>query len=191
MSQLLNFKKIQNDSYLILPLFRVMKYLLIFFLIFTASLSSFAQGTDFVLLKRGTKQKSQIRFYPGEEITYKSTKINYFVTDVIQSIDNNFIYLSENILSPESITEIDIRNKDRRNSTLRALNVLTLGAGIILLGAESINSIYHEQEFSISSGVGLTSGILLGTGLAMLPLRYKTFKNSGRNKIQLIRMRMD
>ena len=143
------------------------------------------------LLKRGAKQKSQIRFYPGETITYKSTKIDYFVTDVIQNIDQNFIYLSENILSPESITEIDIRDKDRRNGTLRALTVLTMSAGVILLGAESINSIYHENEFSISSGVGLASGILIGTGLAMLPLRYKTFKNTGRNKIQLILMRME
>ncbi|RAI84963.1 hypothetical protein [Algoriphagus yeomjeoni] len=168
-----------------------MKRLLVLLMIFTASLSTFAQGTDFILLKRGTKQKSQIRYYPGETITYKSKKIDYFVTDVIQSIDQNFIYLSENILSPESITELDIRDKDRRNNTLRALNMLTLGAGIILLGAESINSIYHEQKFSINKGVGLTSGILLGTGLAMLPLRYKTFKNSGRNKIQLIQMRMD
>src|SRR5690606_8987385 len=116
-------------------------------------LSSLAQGTDFILLKRGAKQKSQIRFYPGEEITYKSTKIDYFVTDVIKNIDQNFIYLSENILSPESITEIDIRDKDRRNGTLRALTVLTISAGVILLGAESINSLYHEKEFSINSGV--------------------------------------
>ena len=168
-----------------------MKSILVLFLIFTASLSSFAQKTDFIILKRGAKQKSQIRYYPGETITYKSTKIDYFVTDVIKSIDNNFIYLSENILSPETITEVDIRDKDRRNGTLSALNVLTIGAGAILLGAESINSIYHEQEFSISSGVGLASGILLGTGIALLPLRYKTFKNTGRNKIQLIHMRMD
>ncbi|MDR7129614.1 hypothetical protein J2X69_001959 [Algoriphagus sp. 4150] len=168
-----------------------MKSLITLLLIFSAQFSSLAQGTDFVILKRGAKQKSQIRFYPGETITYKSTKIDYFVTDVIKSIDQNYIYLSENILSPESITEIDIRDKDRRNGTLRALNVLTLGAGVILLGAESINSIYHGNEFSVSSGVGLASGIILGTGIAMLPIRYKTFKNTGRNKIQLIQMRME
>ncbi|MCE7053817.1 hypothetical protein LZF95_03935 [Algoriphagus sp. AGSA1] len=168
-----------------------MKILSVLFLLLIASISSYAQGTDFVLLKRGAKQKSQIRYYPGEEITYKSTKIDYFVTDVIQSIDQNYIYLRENILSPESITELDVRNKDRRNGTLRALNVLTLSAGVILIGAESINSIYQGNEFSIDSGVGLASGILLGAGVAMLPIRYKTFKNSGRNKIQLIQMRMD
>ena len=168
-----------------------MKYLIVPFLLFTASFSTFAQATDFVLLKRGANQKSQIRYYPGEEITYKSAKIDYFITDVIESIDQNYIYLRENILSPESITEIDIRKKDKRNGTLGAMNALLLGAGVIFLGAEGINSIYHDQGFSIDKGVGLTSAILIGTGLAMLPLRYKTFKNQGRNKIQLIQMRMD
>ena len=168
-----------------------MKYLAVLFLLFTASFSGFAQSADFVLLKRGANQKSQIRYYPGEEITYKSTKIDYFITDVIVSIDQNFIYLRENILSPDAITEIDIRKKDKRNGTLGAMNALVLGAGVIFLGAESINSIYHDKEFSIDKGVGLTSAIMIGTGLAMLPLRYKTFKNQGRNKIQLIQMRMD
>jgi hypothetical protein len=155
------------------------------------SIHSFGQATDFILLKRGAKQKSQLRFYPGEEITYKSKKLGYFVTDVIKNVDDNFIYLNENILSPENILEIDIRDKDSRNSTLRNLNSIVLGAGVILLGVESINSVYHDQSFSISKGVGITSGILLGTGLAMLPIRYKTFKNEGRNHIQIIRMRMD
>ena len=39
------------------------------------------QPKKFLLLKRGSNQKSQIRFYPGEDITYKSKKIGYFVTD--------------------------------------------------------------------------------------------------------------
>lgn len=168
-----------------------MKFLPVVVLMLMMSIQSFAQNTDFILLKRGAKQKTQLRFYPGEEITYKSKKLNYFVTDVIKNVDDNFIYLSENILSPDNIVEIDIRDKDPRNGTLRNLNAIVLGAGVLLLGVESINSLYHDQSFSISKGVGITSGILLGTGLAMLPIRYKTFKNGGRNHIQIIRMRMD
>jgi len=168
-----------------------MKFSTLFFFSILLSLAVYGQGTDFVLLKRGTSLKSQIRYYPGEEITYKSKKMGYFVTDIIQRIDNNFIYLSENILSPETILEIDIRHKDPRNNTLRNINAITLGAGVILLGAESVNSLYQEQQFSIDKGVGITSGILIGAGLALLPVRYKIFKNTGRNKIQLIQMRMD
>jgi hypothetical protein len=68
---------------------------------------------------------------------------------------------------------------------------LILGAGVLLIGVESINSIYQTENFSIDREVGITSAILIGTGLALLPVRYKIFKNDGRNKIQIIQMRMD
>jgi hypothetical protein len=168
-----------------------MKKLLIFSFFLFVSIFTYAQSKDFILLKRGANQKSQIRYYPGEEITYKSKKIGYFITDVIEKIDQDFIYLSENIISPLDIEEIYIRQKDKRNRTLGAFNSLILGAGVILVSAEMINSIYHNGEISVDKGVGVTTGILLATGLAMLPLRYKTFKHKGRNHIQIILMRMD
>ena len=73
------------------------------------------QPRKFLLLKRGSNQKSQIRFYPGEVITYKSKKIGYFVTDRIVNLDTEYLYLSENILNPSDIIAIDIRAKDPRN----------------------------------------------------------------------------
>lgn len=150
-----------------------------------------AQSRDFILLKRGSNQKSQIRFYPGEEITYKSKKLPYFVTDQIVSVDKDFIYLTENILSPTDIEEVDIRYKDSRNRTMRNLTALFLGAGGILLTVEAVNSLYQQGELNIDSGVAITSGILIGTGLALLPLRYKTFKNTTGYGIQIILMRME
>jgi len=183
--------EIYNDYFSILFLFCGMKSLVVVFFFFALSFSSFSQSKDFLLLKRGANQKSQIRFYLGEDFTYKSDKLTFFVTDRIVSLDQDFIYLTENILRIDNIKEIDIQRKDPRNKTLRNLTALFLGAGTILLGAESINSIYHTERFSIDQSVGITSAILIGTGLALLPVRYKTFKNEGRNKIQIIRMRMD
>lgn len=168
-----------------------MKKALILVFLLGSCLHLFAQSTDFILLKRGTNQKTQIRFYPGEEITYKSKKLGYFVTDMIVSLDKDFIYLTENILSPSDILEVDIRRKDKRNGTLRNLNTLFLGAGILLVSVEMVNSVYQNGELEVSDGVAITSGILLGTGLALLPIRYKTFKNEDRNKIQIILMRME
>ncbi len=168
-----------------------MKKLVLFSVLILISSFAFAQSNDFVLLKRGANQKSQIRFYAGEEITYKSKKIGYFITDVIERIEQDYIYMSENIISPMDIEEIDIRQKDKRNRTLRAFNSLILGAGVILVSVEMVNSIYHNGELSVDKGVGITSGILLATGLAMLPLRYKTFKHKGRNHIQIILMRVE
>jgi hypothetical protein len=168
-----------------------MKKLLLFSFLITLSFLTHAQSRDFILLKRGANQKSQIRYYPGEEITYKSKKIGYFITDVIEKVDQDYIYMSENIISPLDIVEVDIRQKDKRNRTLRALNTLVLGSGIILVSVDMINSLYHDGEISVDKGVGVTSAVLLGTGLAMLPLRYKTFKHQGRNHIQIVMMRMD
>lgn len=168
-----------------------MKKALILVFLLGNCLSSFGQSSDFILLKRGANQRTQIRFFPGEEITYKSKKLGYFVTDVIVSLDKDFIYLTENILSTEDILEVDIRHKDKRNSTLKNLNALFLGAGIILISVEMVNSVCQNGELEVSDGVAITSGILLGTGLAMLPLRYKTFKHENRNNIQIILMQME
>lgn len=150
-----------------------------------------AQSKDFILIKRGGNQKTQLRYYPGEDITYKSKKLGYFVTDRIESLDTDFIYLTENILSPSDILELDIRNKDPRNRTMRNLTALFLGAGAILLTVEAVNSVYQQNELGIDGGVAVTSGILVGTGLALLPLRYKTFKNPSGYGIQIVIMRVE
>lgn len=160
-------------------------------LLFSVLLGAFAQSKDFILIKRGGNQKTQLRYYPGENITYKSKKLGYFVTDRIESLDTDFIYLTENILSPSDILELDIRDKDPRNRTLRNLTALFLGAGVILLTVEAVNSVYQQDQLRVDSGVAVTSGLLVGTGLALLPLRYKNFKNTTGYGIQIIIMRLE
>jgi hypothetical protein len=168
-----------------------MKPGLTFILFFSILFNGFAQSKDFILIKRGGNQKTQLRYYPGENITYKSKKLGYFVTDRIESLDTDFIYLTENILSPSDILELDIRDKDPRNRTMRNLTALFLGAGVILLTVEAVNSVYQQNELGIDGGVAVTSGILVGTGLALMPLRYKTFKNTSGYGIQIVIMRLE
>jgi hypothetical protein len=48
---------------------RILPSTLFFLLLLFSTNNSFAQSKDFLLLKRGANQKSQIRFYPGEDIT--------------------------------------------------------------------------------------------------------------------------
>ena len=157
---------------------------------FTTSFSQ-TQPKDFLLLKRGSNQKSQIRYYPGEMITYKSKKLGYFITDQIVKLDTDYIYLTENILSPADILEVEIQSKDPRNRTLRNLTGLFLGAGSLLFAVDGINSLYQTGELAIASGVATTSGLLIGTGLALLPIRYKVFKQKGANRIQILIMRIE
>lgn len=186
-------KKRREGNFPFFVTFQPMKSLLIALLLGLFFTSAFSQNQpkDFILLKRGSNQKSQIRFYPGESITYKSKKLGYFVTDKIVSLDTDFIYLTENILSPIDIEEVDIRYKDPRNRTLRNLTSLFLGAGALLFAVDGVNSIYQSGELSIDSGVATTSAILAGTGLILLPLRYKTFKQKDGNRIQILIMRIE
>lgn len=149
------------------------------------------QPKKFLLLKRGSNQKTQIRFYPGETITYKSEKIGYFVTDVLVNLDTEYLYLSENILKPSDILAIDVRGKDPRNRTLNNLTQLSIGAGTMILGLEGINSLTQQGQLKISAGVAKASAILVGTGLALLPLRYKTFTLSDKNKVQLVLLEIE
>lgn len=149
------------------------------------------QPRKFLLLKRGSNQKSQIRFYPGEDITYKSKKIGYFVTDRIVNVDTEYLYLSENILNPSDIVAIDIREKDPRNRTLNNLTNLSLGAGTMAIALEGINNLYRQGKLQFSPGVVKTSAILLGTGFGLLPLRYKTFTLSDKNKLQLVLLEIE
>jgi hypothetical protein len=171
--------------------FSSMKFGLTIGFFFLIVIGTLAQSKDFLLIKRGGNQKTQLRYYPGENITYKSKKFGYFVTDQIVSLDTDFIYLTENILSPADILEVEIRNKDQRNRTLRNLTALFLGAGGILMTVEAVNSVYQQDQLRIDSGVAITSGILVGIGVALLPLRYKTFKNTSGYGIQIIIMQIE
>ncbi len=164
---------------------------LLLFGLMATSLLAQDQPKKFLLLKRGTNQKSQIRFYPGEDITYKSKKIGYFVTDRIVNLDTEYLYLTENILSPSDILEIDIRRKDPRNRTLNNLTSLSLGAGTMAIALEGINSLYQQRKLQFSPGLIKTSAILLGTGFGLLPLRYKIFTLSDRNKLQLVLLEIE
>jgi hypothetical protein len=146
---------------------------------FAGSIFAQDQPKKFLLLKRGANQKSQIRFYPGEDITYKSKKIGYFVTDKIVNLDTEYLL------------EIDIRAKDPRNRTLNNLTSLSLGAGTMAIALEGINSLYQQGQLQFSPGVIKTSAILLGTGFGLLPLRYKTFTVSDKNRLQLVLLEIE
>jgi hypothetical protein len=164
---------------------------LLFLGLFVGPILAQEQSKKFLLLKRGSNQKTQIRFYPGETITYKSKKIGYFVTDVLVNIDTEYLYLSENILNPSDIVAIDVRRKDPRNRTLNNLTQYSIKAGALIFGLEGVNSLIQQGEFKISNGVAKVSALLIGTGLALLPLRYKTFTLSDKNKVQLVLLEIE
>jgi len=141
---------------------------------------------QFLILQKGSNQKSRIKYEVGDEIIYQQKGRDYFVRDRITELHRDFLVLTENILKPEEIAVVDVRNKDERNQTVGNLSSLMLGGGVLLLLAETINGLYHDGKISYSNSGLVISGSLLAGGFILSKFKYKFFKNRGRNKIQII-----
>ena len=61
----------------------------------------------------------------------------------------------------------------------------------MIIGLEGINNLTQKGQLKISAGVAKASALLLGTGLALLPLRYKIFTLSDKNKVQLVLLEIE
>lgn len=145
-----------------------------------------AEAQRFMILQKGSNQKTRIKYEEGDLITYQQKGMEYFVSDRIEEVHPDFLVLTENILKPEDIVAVDVRDKDERNRTLSNLSLLMYsGAGLLLI-AETVNGLYHDKKFSYSDEGLIISGSLLASGFIMSKIKYRYFKNKGRNKIQII-----
>ncbi|MCH7411002.1 hypothetical protein MM239_16465 [Belliella sp. DSM 111904] len=143
-------------------------------------------GQKFILLQKGNNQKTRLKYEIGEPFTYQTKNNAYYITDVIKDIEKDIIILSENILRPEEITSVYIKDKDPRNHTLRNLSKLSYGAGVLWLTTNLVNNLYQESNWQVDQGALIGTGILLGTGFGLSKIRYTHFKQQGRKKVKLI-----
>lgn len=144
------------------------------------------EAQRFMILQKGANQKSRIKYEEGDFIVYQQKGRDFFVSDRIEEIHRDFLVLTENIIMPENIAAVDVRNKDERNHTLSNLSGLMMAGGALYLTAETINGLYQEGKFTYSKEGPIIGGSLLASGFILSRFRYKYFKNEGRNKIQII-----
>lgn len=166
-----------------------MKFNLSLIFIFTFCLSLIAEpafSQKFILLQKGSNQKTRLKYEIGEDFTYKSKDMAFYVTDKIVDIRTDIIVLTENVLQPSDIVAVDISKKDPRNSTLKNLGSLGMGAGGLFLLVSTVNSLYQEGDLStVENSFGWPIGFFTA-GFIISKIQYKEFKHKGRNKIQLV-----
>lgn len=150
-----------------------------------------AEAQRFMILQKGSNQKSRIKYEEGDVIVYQQKGRDFFVTDQIREIHREFLVLNENILYPKDIVRIDVRDRDERNRTIGNLSTLMVAGGALLLTAETINGLYHEGKLTYSDGGLIISGSLFATGFVFSRFKYQYFRHGGRNKIQLIYLDAD
>lgn len=144
------------------------------------------EAQQFMILQKGGNQKTRIKYEEGDLIRYQQKGQDFFVSDRIKEIHPDFLVLTENILKPEEIAVVDIKEKDMRNQTLSNLSVLMYSGAGLLMVAETINGLYHDKQLSYSNEGLVISGALAATGFVLSRLKYRHFRNQGRNKIQII-----
>lgn len=145
-----------------------------------------AEAQKFLILQKGANQKTRLKYEEGDLIRYQQKGQDFFVSDRIKEIHPDFFVLTENILKPEEIQAVDVKDKDERNHTLSTLSGLMYSGGALLLLAETVNGLYHDKRFSYSNEGLIISGSLLATGFILSKIKYRYFKHRGRNKIQII-----
>ncbi|WP_439484417.1 hypothetical protein [Cyclobacterium plantarum] len=141
---------------------------------------------NYLILQRGKNEKSRLTYEVGESIVYLQKGLDYYIEDVIREIKQGVIVLEENLLTLDQIEAIDVRDKDPRNQTLSNMSLLPIAAGGLLLFAGGVNSLYADQTISYEPEILVIAGSLIGGGLLLQPLRYRKFKNKGKNKLQVI-----
>jgi hypothetical protein len=144
------------------------------------------EAQQFMILQKGGNQKTRIKYEEGDLIRYQQKGQDFFVSDRIKEIHPDFLVLTENILKPEEIAVVDVKEKDMRNQTLSNLSVLMYSGAGLLMVAETINGLYHDKQLSYSNEGLVISGALAATGFVLSKLKYRHFRNQGRNKIQII-----
>ncbi|HLU89550.1 MAG TPA: hypothetical protein VKZ51_06920 [Cyclobacteriaceae bacterium] len=144
------------------------------------------QAQQFLMLQKGANEKSRLIYEQGDDIVYRQKGRDYFISDRIVELHPDFLVLTENILRPEEIAAVYVGDKDERNLTLGNLSTLFLAGGALLFVAETINGLYQDGHLSYSRGGLITGGSLLAGGFILSRVKYRYFKNKGRNKIQII-----
>ncbi|EIM78442.1 hypothetical protein A3SI_02708 [Nitritalea halalkaliphila LW7] len=163
-------------------------------LFFLLSGSLFAQGArpkvepvdKYILIQKGGKKRTAMRYRVGEELTYKLKGEPFFVTDRIVNIQADLIEMRENILTLERIEAVDISQKDTRNQTISNLSTVAIGGGLLFLGAESVNQLNQEGRLSISRGVWISSAAMIAAGIGIRQLKTTTVPIGKAYKMQLI-----
>ncbi len=149
---------------------------------------SAAMAQNFLVLQKSGKPEKAVFYEAGDQLVYQQKGFDNFIKDQILEITSNVVVLKHNFLLPEQIESVDIRNHPQ-NQTFSKLKTIFLGAGILLLTAETINGLYQEQKLQYDRGVLITGGSLLGAGFLFSQLKLKYFKHGGKNQIKIIYLR--
>lgn len=137
------------------------RHFFIFLLIGSTVVNSLGQQF-LVLEKMGTKKRFE--FYLGDNFTFKTPNENFFTRATIQGLSDSLVMLNERNIPFKSIEAIDV--SEHRNATfLSRSGPYLIAAGALLMIFDVVNqTVVQGGTYESSTGILVTSGVLIGTG---------------------------
>jgi hypothetical protein len=155
--------------------------------ILTASLLFFSSVViaqrQFIILK---DQTVIARFQKGDIIHFARAKDKEILVQRILDLNDTLLMMNQDTIAYYRIQRMDIEGR-QQNKFLKGLGLGLLAAGILLPGIDYFNSsVIQDQDRSVNNGVVVTSGVMVGTGVALLLIKKQYFKPGRRNRMMII-----
>lgn len=157
---------------------------IILFLFFIAlSAEVVAQQRQLVILKNETVLA---RYQVGDVLRFFRAGDKQIQEQKILDMNDTLIMMSLDSVAYYRITKLDIRG--RKESTFgQKLGANMIIAGALLPLAELVNTgLVQKQGASISPGIGIASGVLVGTGAALLFIKKPYFKPGRKHRMFIV-----
>lgn len=158
-------------------LFPIRRFLLLL-LLFVATIG---QSQNFLVLeKMGSKKRHE--YYPGDKINFKLKEDKFFQTDEILGLGDSTIIFESGPVHIGDMRNVGLSN---RKKLMRGTGTTLAIGGLGYMVLDLFNKTISGGDVYVDEKVARTSGIIAGTGLALVFLSKKkvSLKNNWRLRI--------
>lgn len=141
---------------------------------------------QFIVLK---DQTVIARYQKGDIIHFACAQDKEILVQRILDLNDTLLMMNEDTVAYYRINKLDVGGR-QQNRFLKGLGFGLLAAGILLPGIDYFNSsVVQDQDRSVNGGVVLSSGAMVGTGIALILIKKQYFKPGRKNRIMIIDQR--
>lgn len=159
---------------------RIPVVILSFLLLFFSGTVLHAQR-QLLILKKGHVMH---RFYPGDDVYLKLKGSPDRIHSYLNNIMEDALVLQKDTIPFHKIERTYIYESERRNSNGAKLMV----AGVLLFGIDYANQEWiQKKDYDASSGVSITSAVLVGTGLPLMFIKKKSQVISYKYRLMMVK----
>jgi hypothetical protein len=126
------------------------------------------------------------RYQKGDVIRFARAQDKEILIQRILDLNDTLIMMNFDSVTYYRIQKLDINGKQRNKFSVRMGGTLILAGALLPLMDVFNSTVIQDDKASLSKGIIITSGALLGTGAALLLIKKPYFKPGRRNRLMII-----